>query len=44
MGMGIISAIYTQLIGPNEQENITETQKRKKTPPIERPLLLPSVF
>jgi hypothetical protein len=42
--IGIISAIYTHEIEPKEQENMTETQKRKNTPPIERPLFVPSGF
>lgn len=33
--MGMISLMYTQLIGPNEREKMTETRKRKKTPPME---------
>lgn len=42
--MGMISDMYTHEMGPNETEKMIETQKRKKTPPIESPLFLPSVF
>lgn len=42
--MGMTSDMYTQEIGPNEQEKMTVTQKMKKTPAMERPLLSPAVF
>lgn len=42
--IGMTSDMYTHEMGPKEQEKMMETQKRKKTPPMERPRLLPSLF
>lgn len=42
--MGMISDMYTQLMGPHDSEKMTLTLKRKNTPAIERPLRVPSVF
>lgn len=42
--IGMISDMYTQLMGPKESEKITETRKMKKTPPMDKPCLVPSGF
>jgi hypothetical protein len=38
--MGIISDMYTQLMGPKDKEKMTETEKMKKTPAMDRLLFL----
>lgn len=42
--IGMISPMYTHEIEPKEKEKIIDTRKIKKTPAIERPCFVPSVF